>query len=241
MEKLYRKDYIGEFYVYSRDQKQGVVQEDREWVPSAIPEFAHTGHAVVIGNGPSRNELSLRYLENHRGGHRGKLSLTSYGCNALYRDMDLHYTVVTGKAIAHEIAKTEYPKNHVVYSNAEAVLKHPGNFHLIPYNQYWNAGCTATWLACFDGHKKVFLLGFDNQVQKGTNLNVYADTNGYGTQTDLVNDESWITTMYNIFDTYNDVEFVWVNPTVTPEQWRYAPNLRQITMRQFVFEADLGS
>lgn len=241
MEQLYRKDYAGEFYVHTRTQRNGVVEEDREWVPNTIPEFTHTGHAVIIGNGPSRKDMPLHHIEHHRGGHKGCLSLTSYGCNALYRDMSPHYLIVTGKEIGDEIAASDYVKSHVCYSHAENVLRHLGDYHLIPYNQYWNAGCVATWMACFDGHKKVYLLGFDNQIQDGKNLNVYAGTVGYSNSTDYVNDESWIETMYSIFDTYKDVEFVWVNPTATPELWRYASNLRQVTMYQFVIEADLGT
>ena len=48
--------------------------------------------------------------------------------------------------------------------------------------------------------------------------------------------------MATVFETYPDVEFIRVIPTenfYTPEKWRYATNFRQITTRQFVFEADL--
>lgn len=241
MEKLYRTDYIGEYFTHSRSQTSQLVVEDREWIPNTIPAFSHTGNAVVIGNGPSRNALPLHYLMNHGGGHKGKMKLTTYGCNALYRDASPQFLVVTGKAIAKEVADSGYADENVVLSHPDIITQHPGKFHLIPFDQYWNAGCVATWMACFDGHTKVYLYGMDNQPQTGINLNVYADTAGYDSTTYRVNDESWVSTMVSIFNAYSDVEFVWVNPTIMPESWRYATNLRQITDRQFVYESDLGA
>lgn len=241
MEKLYRKNYTGEFFIHSRNYVNGKIRETREWVPSTIPEFAHTGNAVVIGNGPSRLDLNLVHIANHRGGWQGHRRLTSYGCNALYRDMAPNFLIATGDVITEEINNAGYDQKNIVYSHANLITKYPGSFHLIPYDRYWNAGTTATWLACFDGHKKVYLLGFDNQVNKNMNRNVYLNTPGYGVATDNVDDTNWVSTMYDIFTTYNDVEFVWVNPTSMPEQWKYANNLRQISIRNFSIEADLGA
>lgn len=241
MEK-YRKDYIGEYFVRARAQDKNIISENREWVPNTIPEFSHTGNAVVIGNGPSRNDLPLHYLINHGGGHKGRKKLSTYGCNALYRDATPNFLVATSQHICQEIAESGYADDNVVLAHAEQIVKFPGKYHLVPYDKYWNAGAIATWLACFDGHKVVYLLGFDNQVIKGKNTNVYAGTAGYESPDYAeVNDSSWITNMYSIFDTYADVDFVWVNPTVMPEQWKYAQNLRQIDLRNFIYAADLGA
>ena len=78
------------------------------------------------------------------------------------------------------------------------------------------------YLACFDGHKKIFFMGFD------------------GRQGD---DAFYDKTLKLVFDLYNQVDFVRVMPTVDyymPESWKYVPNLRQITFRDFIIEADLG-
>lgn len=242
MEKLYRKDYTGEFYIHLRSQKNGVVREDREWIPNTIPDYSHTGNAVVIGNGTSRESLPLHYLINHRGGHLGKKKLTTYGCNALFRDATPNFLVATSQDICQEIAESGYADDNVVLAHAEQIVKFPGKYHLIPYDSYWNAGAIATWLACFDGHKTVYLLGFDNQLMPGKNINMYAGTPGYQTSDySEVNDAPWISTMYSIFESYPDVNFVWVNPTAMPEQWKYATNLQQIDIRHFTYDADLGA
>lgn len=241
MEKLYRKNYTGEFYIYERYQEKTVISESREWLPNVITEFSHTGNALVIGNGVSRLELNLALISNHRGGHLGKKKLTTYGCNALYRDFTPTFLVANSSTICEKLATSKYPTTNVTYTNAEQILQHPGLFHLVPYNRYWNAGATATWMACFDGMKKIYLLGFDNQPVTGKNSNVYAGTDGYESTETLVNDSNWVSAMYDIFTTYDDVDFVWVNPVSMPEQWKYASNLRQVTSRGFVVEADLGA
>lgn len=241
MGKLYRKDYLGEFYIKSRNQFSGALSEDREWIPNTIPAINHTGHAAVIGNGVSRLDINLHLITNHGGGHQGKKKLTSYGCNALYRDAKTNFLVVTGSEIITEMVEGGYTDDRVILTYPENIVAHPGKFHLIPFNKYWNAGAIATWLACFDGQKKIYLVGFDNQHITGKNINVYAGTPGYGDASILVNSDQWQGNMFDIMSTYDDVEFVLVNPVFVPESWRYLDNLRQIDVRGFVCEADLGA
>ena len=159
----------------------------------------------------------------------------------MYRDFSPNFLVSSTERISKEIADDGYGKNNIVYSHSTQVLKYPENFHLIPNDQYWDAGSTATWLACFDGMKTIYLLGFDQMDGIHPVYNVYVDTTGYPTSSDRSNDEVWINNMYNIFTTYNDVDFVWVNPTTMPEQWRYASNLRQVDINGFARESDLGA
>jgi hypothetical protein len=49
--------------------------------------------------------------------------------------------------------------------------------------------------------------------------------------------------MKQVMDIYDDVDFVRVAPTkdfYMPESWKYQLNLRQISFKEFVIEADLG-
>jgi hypothetical protein len=151
--------------------------------------------------------------------------------------------VVNGPEITQEIAATTYCDENIVYNNAHAVLDHPRKFYLTPQNTHLDAGATAAYLAAFDGHKKVYLLGFDcHSGQDNENYNVYTGTNGYPAHNDPTTEKFFVKSLDMIMEIYNDVEFVRVMPTVDwycPEAWQYKINFRQIDFRTFVLEADL--
>jgi hypothetical protein len=186
--------------------------------------------------------MDLNVIKNHKAGIRGRSRLQTYGCNALYRDFTPDFLVATGDAIVSEIADSDYCTEHIVYANAWAIAGYPQKFYLIPQDPAWDAGTLATYLACFDGHKKVFLLGFDGNDPNGRDWNIYNGTPGYLPTSSTVTEEFWTLAMSKIFGTYADVDFVRVMPGTNyriPERWKYCTNLRQIDFRQFVIEADL--
>jgi len=240
MQKLYRTDYEGEFVIDGYVLKEGRRYENREFIPNTIVNNQHTGRAVVIGNGTSRLAVDLRKIEHHAGGHLGKRRLQSYGCNALYRDMNPEFLVSTNNFMVNEIVRSGYADKHIVMSNSNNCINHPGKVHLIPYAINLCAGATALYLACFDGHKTVYILGFDNQ-DGDSNNNVYAGTTNYADKEHTVSSKKWEGQTKRIIDTYDDVDFVWITGGRSrfPEQWKYCVNLRQITVRDFSLEVDL--
>lgn len=234
----YRKNYAGEFVVYDAVLSDGKFEERREWIANSVINDSHNGVAVVIGNGTSSRRLNLQLLSAHMR-FRPDLRLQTYGANALIRDFSPDFLVVNSDCMVSEVLAIADLKKTIVYTSAKNILAHPNRFHLIPQNLNWNAGAVATFLACFDGHKKVFLLGFDNQAP-GKNNNVYAGTACYDSVDSAVSSEKWERTMYSIFRAYPDVEFVRIRPSgPTPESWLSCLNFRQITQREFVLEADL--
>jgi hypothetical protein len=85
-------------------------------------------------------------------------------------------------------------------------------------------------------------MGFDGIDHTNDGYNVYAGTNGYTAPSDGFSEEFWNKAMMQVFSTYADVDFVRVVPTENfrmPEEWKYVPNLRQITFNNFVTEVDL--
>jgi hypothetical protein len=113
----------------------------------------------------------------------------------------------------------------------------------VPQDYVSNAGTVATYLACFDGHEKIYLLGFDNGAGENYSNNMYADTNGYTNIHQNYSDDYWIMAMEHVMSVYNEVEFVRVTSTpnyVCPPGWRKLPNFRQISFNQYIIEADLG-
>lgn len=240
--KLYRQDYLGEEVVTNLEHVDNKWKKTTEFIPNQIQNLQVSNRALILGNGETRLGIDMRLIANHRAGPRGLNRLQTYGCNLLYKDYRPDFLVVTGKEIVDGIAQTDYVNENVVYASSWAVAEYPRKFYLIPQNPNWNAGALATYLACFDGHKKIFLLGFDGNDTANYNYNVYADQAGYPSRNQTVTEDYWVQSMNIVFETYSDVDFVRVAPTQSfrmPELWKYRTNVRTIDFRQFVLEADL--
>jgi hypothetical protein len=239
--KSYRKDYTGEDIIVERKKEGTHWYETVETVPNAVTNNQISNRAVVIGNSPTRLEFNLQNLKKFSG-LLGADTLQTYGCNALYRDFTPDFLVAHGNDIVKELAGSEYIKNNIVYTNAIHLLEYPNKFYLIPYNPYADAGTTAAYIAAFDGHKKIYLLGFDEQDSKSYNFNVYAGTNGYDAIDAEILSDKWVTNRVELFNLYDDVDFVWVTHRGTntvPESHKSCLNFRQISHRDFVLETDL--
>lgn len=240
--KKNRDKYWSEDIVVDRALTDGKWVDKVERVHNAVSNNQISNRAVVIGNGPSRLSFNLRYLKNYSG-LLGADTVQTYGCNALYRDFTPDFLVACGHPdIIKEISSSNYVNDNIVYTNAIHLLEYPNKFYLIPYDPYTDAGTTALYIAAFDGHKKIFMLGFDNQDTPGFNYNVYADTRGYDSKNALVMEQKWVEDKRAIFDAFNDVEFIRVTERGVdpiPESWKYATNFRQISHRDFILEANL--
>lgn len=241
--KMYRSEYQGEDILLNTTLRNQTWEYEYETVPSRVENNQISNRAVIIGNGYSRKDFELiGTLQNHFGGGRGERQLQTYGCNALYREFSPHFLVATGKEITDEIAQTDYTFSKIVYTNSASLLKYPGKFYLIPQDPHWNAGTIATYLACFDGHKTIYLLGFDNSAGENLNNNMYAGTYGYAAANANYSDLYWIKSMTYIMSLYSDVDFVRVMPNANwsqPTEWRNLQNYRQIDIKSWVIEAGL--
>lgn len=251
--QIYRKDYAGEdvnvlgIYINERWQYQ------KEFIPSTFLNVPYSNRAVVIGNGLSRLQFDLKLILNHRDvaawGETGpwKPALTTkkfntYGCNAIYREYQPDFVVAVGDEIIDEIANNEYSTNFPVYANAWALLKYPGKFNFIPQDPVYNSGALAAYLAAFDGHKKVFMLGFDGIDSSNSNYNAFSGTPGYPIDSQNITEAFWVNALAEVMRVYAETEFIHVAPTMNfriPELWKYLPNFRTIDFRKFVLEADI--
>jgi hypothetical protein len=105
-----------------------------------------------------------------------------------------------------------------------------------------DAGTTAAYIAAFDGHKRVYMLGFDHQPVLGFNNNVYAGTPCYDPVRSDILDTSWIKARKMLFDVYDDVEFILVSRTgrmTVSDTWAGCLNFRQASLKTFSLEVDL--
>ena len=241
--KKYRTDYTGEDIIVERKYDGQTWHTTTENVPNQITNNQISNRAVAIGNGTSRLDFNIQHLKTPSG-LLGCKTVQTYGCNALYRDFTPDFLISTGNnGIVTEIASSNYVNKNIVYSNAIHLLEHPGKFYLIPYDPYADAGTTAAYIAAFDGHTRVYLLGFDGHDMSGHNNNVYADTNGYDDKWEFeIEDDKLINNRVQLFNVYNDVDFVWVTPwgrSTMHEKLKWVANYRQISHRDFVLECDL--
>jgi hypothetical protein len=116
--------------------------------------------AFVIGNGVSRKPIDLHKLRS-----RGII----YGCNALYRDFIPHYLIAADRKMIQEIQRAGYDKNHRCIFRKMRGDEFDGL--VIAPGQVVNSGVQALYCAMKNGHRNIYLLGFDfatNNIYEGT-------------------------------------------------------------------------
>jgi hypothetical protein len=239
IKKLHRATYTGENVISEMTYSDGGWNKTIIQTGDALGSLVLRGSAAVLGNGSSRNELNphlLNVLKNHS-------DLTVYGCNAIMRDAIPDFVCANDEMLA-EFIENGYCDQTVIYGTAKMCEQYPDKFYYVPQNPNWNMGAIAAYLACFDGHKTVYLIGHDLHTQEiGFQMNVYSGTRGYPNTHSLTTEHYFEHAMKQVMDIYDDVDFVRVAPTkdfYMPESWKYQLNLRQISFKEFVIEADLG-
>ena len=243
LNKIYRANYGGERITTEAAFRGSEWLYKTEWIPTAVANNHLSKIATIIGNGSSRQTFPLKMLMTHLAGRLGAKSMQTYACNAAYRDIEPTFMIAVGNDMVDEIANSGYCDRHIVYANSDKILKYPNKFYLVPQDYISNAGTVAAYIACFDGHEKIYLLGFDNSAGDNYNNNIYAGTAGYADLLSHYSDDYWVLAMEHVMTTYNEVEFVRVAPTpgyVCPPTWQRLRNFRQITFNQYIIEADLG-
>jgi hypothetical protein len=250
IKQLYRKDYSGEEVNTIGLFKDSKWAYQTSYITNPFTNLPKSNNALVIGNGITQQGFDLKLiLENRNGvGSPWKMpammpkKFNTYGCNALYRDYKPDFLIVTGDQIADELVNSGYCDTGVVYGRGYHVPQYPGRFHFVPQDPQWNAGAVAAYLAAFDGHKKVFLFGFDGADTDNYFYNVYAGTPGYPTVDTSILEDYWIRSMLEVFNTYKETEFIRVarraNARV-PDPWKYCLNFRAIDINRFPIECGL--
>ena len=244
---LLRSNYAGEDIVATLTYTDGSWIRGIEYVPNAVFNNQISNKAVVLGNGPSRTELYpqgnlFSLLSDHRGGLLSAGRVQTYGCNAIVRDFIPDF-VVANDEVASELVNSGACDQTIIYGTAAMVLSYPGKFYLVPQDPPYDMGARAAYLACFDGHTTVYLMGFDQHSgHEYHHFNVYSGTSGYPDTFEPTTEVFFTKTLKQVMNTYNRVDFVRVMPTsdfYMPDDWKYQLNLRQISFDDFVREIDL--
>lgn len=183
--------------------------------------------AFVLGNGQSRSELDPDFLLKK--GH-------VYGCNGLYRTHSPTVLVATDRPIAEAIQQSGYSQKHKFYTRRPiegmGAMKVPK-----PYFGY-SSGPIAVALAAQDGHRQIYMLGFDmGPTQKGLFNNIYADSEFYKrSDSQPTFTGNWQRQIQQVARDFPNTEFFRIHGATTAEirDFDNVPNLKKMQMADFV-------
>lgn len=222
MEARYRRDYLGEFVIVNTVWEGGKRTEQREWIANPIENQHISGRAVCIGSRDSatNGQFNYRILQRHRGGLLGTLKLQTYGIGTIAEDMRLDFTVEVDPVQIKKLVESKYYEDNVVYTTARNCIDNPGEFYLIPLAPRLLMPALPIYIAAFDGHQEIFLLGYSNQMQ--------------------FDHPNWFAHVKEVFDAFTGVQFHLVGEaTIMPETWLECPNVKTLSYRDFISYADV--
>lgn len=216
----YRQDYTGEFVILNTDIRRGIKQQRREWIDNPIINQHISDRAAVIGSAVDRDRFDYARLQRHRGGLQGKKRLQTYASSGIWQHLRLDFYVSTDRVDITRLHESEYKNRTTIYSNTRLCMMYPGSFYPVPYQPAINDIAAAVYLAAFDGHKEIFLLGYTN------------DTAG--------NTKNWKKDVADVIGTYSTHEFYLVGTESNmPDQFRQLPNVTCQDYRKFVTYCDI--
>lgn len=216
----YRRDYDGEFVVVESRWSSAVKNEQREWIPNAVENHHISGRAAVIGSPSDAAMFDYRILQRHNGGLLARKKLQTYGCGQLWKDMRFDFFVSYDKNTLDKIQDAGYHNDTVVFTDAKNCVQHPGSFYLNPYQPAIDQVAMALYLAAFDGHEEIFILGCNKDTE-------YSSI-------------SWQEHVNEVIQAYSSTSFVLVGvPSNMPDTWRRNQNVRCMKYREFISYCDV--
>jgi len=220
MQARYRTDYAGEFVILETRWGAGKKDETREWIPNPIENYHLSGRAACIGSNLDQWQFDYTRLQRHRGGLLGSKKLQTYGTGMIAQQMRLDFAVETNNNNLAAILTTGYQQDNIVYTTARNCIANPGEFYLIPYKPRLIDMTIAVYLAAFDGHQEVFLLGYTDE-SPGDSLN-------------------WQAQLAEVFLAYPGVKFYLVGEnTRMPDVWVDCFNTQVMTYLEFISYCDV--
>ena len=184
--------------------------------------------SFVLGNGRSRLSISPNVL----------LTIGAvYGCNAQYREYEPHYLIAVDVKMVNEIIAAGYHKSHQVWTNPNKGVTTKHNINFFNPHKGWSSGPTALWFAASQGHKEIYILGFDFQGIDGKFINVYADTFNYKKSTDAATYHgNWLNQTEKVIREFKHTKFFRViqpGAFIPDKLGPSLPNLSHISVDEF--------
>jgi hypothetical protein len=220
MQARYRSDYAGEFVVLETRWSGGKKEKVREFVANPIENHHISGRAACIASDVDSHKFDFRILQRHRGGLLGSKKLQTYGTGPISKTMRLDFAVETNPSGLDDLVASSYHDQNIVYTSARSCVANPGLFYLIPYNSRLHDIASIVYLAAFDGHKEIFLLGYNRETP--------------------IDSQDWHLQIKQILDTYTATKFYFVGEKTNMHQsWFDCPNAESMTYRTFISYCDV--
>jgi hypothetical protein len=222
MEERYRTDYEGEFVITGLKIVNGKKQQEREFVDNPIQVKSISGRATCVSTGISSTKIILpRLMEYH--GILNTLPLNVYSVRDLYKKFHANFHVTFNTDDLQELIETNLTEEIIVYTSTTQCLKFPGEFFIIPYSYKSTEEAVAAYLAAFDGHKEIFLLGYDQYTITGERRTKIIES------------------MVPILKAYPSTKFYHViSEGETPREWLPFRNLKTMPLMEYVSYCDIS-
>jgi len=220
MQARYRADYAGEFVILESKWSGGKKTETREWIPNPIENQHISGRAACIGSGVDCQLFDYTRLYRHRGGLLSSKKLQTYGVGDIALEMSLDFTVETNQATLQKIINQEYCVDNIVYTTAKKCIENPGQFYLIPQRPHIVDIATIVYLAAFDQHKEIFLLGYHKETPNPRT--------------------NWVDEITDIFKSYPVNFYLVGEPTLMYDEWLNCANVRTMTYLDWISYCDIS-
>jgi len=216
----YRNDYAGEFVITQTRWAGGRKNETREWIANPIVNHHISGRAACIGTERDRWRFDYTRLQRHRGGLLGSKKLQTYGTGVIAQQMRLDFTVETDPIRLQQILDQEYQVANVVYTSPRNCITYPGEFYLIPHKPNIIDMAQLIYLAAFDGHREIFLLGYNDEVP--------------------TQHKDWVAQIAQIFHCYSGTKFFLVGESTRMfDAWLECTNVQAMPYRDFIGYCDI--
>jgi hypothetical protein len=221
MDARYRTDYPGEFVILETKWSGGKKSESREWIPNPIENQHISGRAACIGTSLDRFRFDYTRLSRHRGGLLSSKKLQTYGTGDIALEMRLDFAVETDTTKLNTILESGYQQDNVVYTTPRNCINNPGEFYLIPQRPQIVDLAIIIYLAAFDGHKEIFMLGYTDETDGGNN--------------------TWMAQIAGIFAAYTGTKFYLIGEsTRMPDAWVNCPNVQTMDYPEFISYCDVS-
>jgi hypothetical protein len=231
----YRTDYVGETINYYDDNGKSlsyfVKPRDNVFMKSNVTS------AIILGNGLTRNYSEIKLLLKTNANKFAEGYKLVYACNRAVSDEETYDYYILKHSVF--MAGVRQERKGQIYLPYNIFMTYKDDCNILPYISYFDSGASAAYLSCFDGHKKVFLIGFDGDCGNKWRT-VYDGTFPYVDQNLEVQLKASHDYLYNVMSVYKDVEFyrIQMDGQESAEIWQSLPNFHTVTVREAVLAGD---